>query len=153
MIRPNMPSEKHDEIPRHDPTWRDFSGILAALRPLWDQFEVDPKGHTARGLMSTKNGKAYTADLSVDDSQKRVWVTVRLRATHDLTQSRLQSLLDLQHRTMGLCFVSFDSEHRMLLLRSCSVLPTIDSARLIVPQVVSDLLQLLEDDKLDHLLN
>ena len=131
----------------------DFTRILKTLRPFWNPFEVDPQEHTARGVLSAKNGKAYTADLSVNDVRKRVWVTVRLRVSSTLTPSRLQSLLDLQNGTMGLCFVSFDAEHRMLLLRSCSVLPTIESARLIVPQVVLDLLRLLEDDRLTHLLN
>ena len=131
----------------------DFTRILKTLRPFWNPFEVDPQEHTARGVLSAKNGKAYTADLSVNDVRKRVWVTVRLRVSSTLTPSRLQSLLDLQNGTMGLCFVSFDAEHGMLLLRSCSVLPTIESARLIVPQVVLDLLRLLEDDRFTHLLN
>ena len=153
MTRTSTSCTNHSKLYPHSDATRDFTRILKTLRPFWDPFEVDPEEHTARGVLSAKNGKAYTADLSVNDSRKRVWVTVRLRVSYALTPSRLRSLLDLQNGTMGLCFVSFDAEHRMLLLRSCSVLPTIDSAPLIVPQVVSDLLRLLEDDRLTHLLN
>lgn len=152
MIRPNVPVEDHEEFSYKART-SEFAGILTALRPFWDQYMADLEAHTAKGMLATRKGLAYAADVSFDDQRKYMRLIVRLPFNNHLDTPRLYALLQLQRRTQGLATLIFDAESRVLLLVSRSVLPTVTVADKVVARVVTDAVRVLEDDALKNLMN
>jgi len=153
MIRPNVPSEARNAKAHPDTRKREFTGILTALRPFWDQYLADPEAHTARGMLGTRTGLAYTADMSFDEDRRHMSLIVRLPLHDDLDTLRMHVLLQLQNQTQGLASVTFDAEQRALLLVSRSVLLNVNTAEEVVSRVVADAVSVLEDDSLKNLIN
>lgn len=153
MIRPNVPSKIRNTKAHPKTTKREFTGILAALRPFWDQYLADPEAHTARGMLGTRTGVAYTADMSFDEDKRHISLIVRLPLDDELDTPRMHVLLRFQSHSQGLAFVTFDAEQRALLLVSRSVLPSISTAEQVAACVVADALSILEDEGLKKLVN
>jgi hypothetical protein len=151
MIRLNASLEGHAEKTHRHARTREFTGILTALRPFWDQYLADPEAHTARGMLGTRKGRAYAADLSVDEGHKRIRLVVRLPVPGPLDTARMFALLHLQHRSDGLASVTFDAESRVLQIVSRSVLPAASAAQEVIPRIVADALRILEDEAIKHL--
>lgn len=145
MIRGKEPFQ--DEKEQINETSRDFTRIMRAANPLWQEVLPKPENHTARGLVFTAN-RGITADLSFNKHRKRVLMMIRLHPRNSLSTSQLQSLSKVQNEIKGLSFVSFDKENRIITIRSQSVLPTSIMAQVVVPQVIEDAVALLEDDDL-----
>lgn len=132
---------------------RDFSKIMCAMAPFWEQYALDAEMHTARGLLPTHLGIAHEADISFDDEEKNVTLMVRVPLANDLDTSHEQCFSRLQNRPHGLASVILDREDRLLLLISCSVLPDPQTARIVISRVVAHLLDILEDEDLQRILN
>lgn len=146
MIRRNEPFQKEDQ--RNLQATRDFTRILRAARPYWEEFLPQPKDHIARGLVCTESGTGLTADLCFDKPRKRIRLVIRLHPRSDLSPSQLQSVSKVQNETEGLSSIAFDKENRIITIRSQSVLPASIMAEVVVPQVVEDAITLLGDDNL-----
>jgi hypothetical protein len=147
MIRRNYSSEfEKDDQDRQKPS-RDFTRILRAAKPLWQEVLPKPENHIARGLVFAAN-RGITADLSFNKHRKRVLLMIRLHPKNGLSSSQLQSVSKVQNETEGLSSVSFDKENRIITIRSQSVLPASIMAEVVVPQVVEDAVTLLGNDNL-----
>jgi hypothetical protein len=150
-MRNDNPEFEHDRQTRKD-TIRDFTRILRAAKPLWQQFLAKPENHIARGLVFTTD-RGITADLSFNTHRKRVILMIRLRANNDLSSAQRQSVEKVQNESQGLSSVAFDKDSRILSIRSLSVLPAAVLAEAVVPQVFGDAIQLLDDENLRDIVN
>ena len=126
---------------------RDFTRVLQAAKPLWQQILPDPENHIARGLVFTIN-RGITADLSYNKYHKRVLLMIRLRLNNDLSPLQKQSVEKVQNESQGLSSVAFDKDSHILKIRSQSVLPAAVLAGAVVPQVIKDAVKLLDDENL-----
>ena len=150
MIRRNEPFE--EEKQQNTQAKRYFTKILIAFKPFWQELEADVENHTARGLLFAKDDKPHIVELTVDDFNNRVLLMVRLRAADRLSDYQVQSLFELQHRTVSSFSIVYDIEFKMILLRSCSILPSANTCMSVAPVVVAELKELLKNNSLDHLL-
>lgn len=146
MIRKNKPFREVNSS-MNPQSSLDFTRIMRAANPLWQEVLPNPENHIARGLVFVAN-KGITADLSFNKHRKRVLVMIRLHPKNGLSPSQLQSLSKVQNEIKGLSFISFDKENRIITIRSQSVLPTSIMAEVVVPQVIEDTVALLDDDNL-----
>jgi hypothetical protein len=147
MIRRNYSAEFEKDNQNHQNPSRDFTRILRAAKPLWQEVLQQPKNHIARGLVFTTD-RGITADLSFNTHRKRVTLMIRLRTNNDLTPSQEQSVRKLQRESQGLSSITFGEDKRILKIRSQSVLPAAVLAEAVVPQVFEDAVQLLDDDNI-----
>jgi hypothetical protein len=156
IMRNDTPEFEKSRPNRQDPS-RDFTRILRAARPLWQEFLPQPENDMARGLVFTARGTAFRADLCFDKPRKRIRLVVRLHLRDDLSPSQSQSVTKVQNETEGLGSLTFDKENRIVKISSQSVLPASIMATAVVPQVVEDAVALLNNDNLrdivDHSLN
>jgi len=138
--------KKHDQD-RKKPN-QDFTRILRAAKPHWEEFLSQPKDHIARGLVWTVNGRGHTADLCFDKRRKRIRLVIRLHLKNGLSSSQLQAISKVQNETEGLSSLVLDKENAIITINSLSVLPTSILADAVVPQVFQDALLLLGNDTL-----
>ena len=143
------PSEGNQGDPQ---SIRDFTRVLRAAKPFWEEFLSQPEDHVARGLVFTAN-RGITADLSFNTHCKRVILMIRLRPNNNLSPSQRQSVKKVQNETQGLSSVAFDEEGRILKIRSQSVLPAAVLAQAVVPQIFEDTVALLEHDNLKDIVD
>ena len=151
IMRNDTPDYQKDDRNPQDRR-REFTWILRAAKPLWQEFLTKPEDHTARGLVFTTD-RGITADLSFNTHRKRVILMIRLRANNDLSSSQRQSVEKVQNESQGLSSVAFDKDSRILSIRSQSVLPAAVLAEAVVPQVFEDAVQLLDDENLRDIVN
>jgi hypothetical protein len=142
----DTPEFENSRKNRKDPK-RDFTRILRAAKPLWQQVLPNPEKHIARGLIFTTN-RGITADLSFNEHRKLVILMIRLRTNNDLSPLQEQSVKKVQSENQGLSFIAFGENKRILKIRSQSVLPAGVLAGAVVPQVIKDAVKLLDDENL-----
>ena len=147
MIRRDYSSEFKKDNQDHQNQSRDFTRILRAAKPLWQEVLPKPEKDIVRGLVFAAN-RGITADLSFNTHRKRVILMIRLRTNNGLTPSQEQSVRKVQSESQGLCSIVLDEDSRILKIRSQSVLPAAVFAEVVVPHVFEDAVQLLDDDKL-----
>lgn len=147
MIKRNYSSDfEKDDKDRQNPS-RDFTRILRAAKPLWQEVLQKPENHIARGLIFTAN-RGITADLSFNKHRKRVLLTIRLRSNNELSPSQKESVNKMQDESQGLSSIVLNKDSRSLKIRSQSVLPAAVFAEVVVPHVFEDAIQLLDDDNI-----
>ena len=147
MIMQNETPEFENDDQNPQDRRREFTRILRAAKPLWQEVLSTPEKHIARGLVFTTN-RGITADLSFNKHRKRVLLMIRLRTNNDLSPSQKQSVEKVQNESQGLTSIAFDKNSRILRIRSQSVLPAAVLADAVVPQVFEDTVQLLDDENL-----
>src|SRR4030042_2794549 len=94
IMRNDNPEFNHDGKTRKNKI-RDFTRILRAANPFWQEILPQPENHTARGLVFTTN-RGITADLSFNTHRKRVILMIRLRTDNDLSPSQEQFVKKVQ---------------------------------------------------------
>jgi hypothetical protein len=146
IMRNKTPEFENDHQNRKDPS-RDFTRILRAAKPLWQQVIAQPENYIAKGLVFTTD-RGIRADLSFNKLRKRVMLIIRFRPNNELTPSQRQSVRKVQNESQGLSSIAFDEESRILRISSQSVLPAAVLADAVVPQVFEDAVAILEDDNL-----
>ena len=148
IMRNDTPEFEKSRPNRQDPR-RDFTRILRAAKPLWQEVLSTPEKHIARGLVFTTN-RGITADLSFNKQHKRVLLMIRLR-TNNLSSLQEASVTKVQNETQGLSSVALDKNTRILKIRSQSVLPAAVLAEAVVPHVFKDAMAILNDDNLKEI--
>ncbi len=148
MIMQNkVPDFENDGQESQEPS-RDFTRILRAARPLWQEFLSQPENDMARGLVFTARGTAFRADLCFDKLRKRIRLVIRLHPQKLLSPLQLLSISKVQNRIEGLSSLTLDEEDRIIKIMAQSVLPASIMAKAVVPQLVEDAVALLDDDNL-----
>lgn len=145
MIRRNEPFQKESQGKLQ--ATRDFTRIMRAAKPLWQEVLPKPENHIVRGLVFAAN-RGITADLSFNKHRKRVLLMIRLRPNNGLSPSQKESVKKMQNESQGLSSIAFDEDSRILKIRSQSVLPAAVLAEVVVPQVFEDTVQLLDDENI-----
>ena len=151
IMRNDNPEFEHDRKTQKDPA-RDFTRILRAAGPFWQEVLSQPENHTARGLVFTTN-RAITADLSFNTHRKCVILMIRLRTNNYLSPSQEQFVKKVQSESQGLSSIAIDEDNRILKIRSQSILPAALLAEAVVPQVFEDAVQLLDHENLRDIVN
>jgi len=148
MIKINKPAEPVNNPQPNFQQKRDFTRVIDAAEPFWENFLPDPENHIARGVLWVPDGMQPTADLSYDKPRRRVRLVIRLHTNNAFTPLQLQSFRRAQNETEGLSYLAIDEESNILQIRSQSVLPAPFMARAIVPEVIKDAVLLLQNDNL-----
>lgn len=128
-----------------------FALVMRVMKSQWNQISTDHQCHIARGVLSTRLGKAYIATFSVDDVKNRVQLALRLPLKDGPVTAQFNLLSRLHSHSTGLCSAALDLEQRSLRIHSCSVLPGADTAAIVVPEILRDTCLLLEDEALQSL--
>ena len=140
----NMNNSSHSRV---------FTRILRALKPHIEIYWKDYQHHLARGIITTRTGIGYTIELSFDDNAQRLRFLAVLPAADCSVSPRVHCLFHMQIACGKLGNVCFDAEQCELNVRSCNVLPDGKSVDFIVPAMVQDFQDILEDERLASLLN
>jgi len=152
MIMRNKAPEIEHNYQNRRKTIRDFTRVLRAAKPLWQEVLQQPENHIARGLVFTTD-RGITADLSLNTHRKRVILMIRLRTNNELSPSQEQSVKKVQSESQGLSSISFGENKRILKIRSQSVLPAAVLADAVVPQVFEDAVAILDDENIRDIVN
>ena len=132
---------------------RIFTRILRALKPNIEIYWEDYEHHLARGIMTIRRGLGYTIDLSFDDDAQHLRFLAVLPAADCSVPPRVKCLLHMQIAIGKLGNVCFDAEQCKLCIQSCNVVPDGKSVDFIVPALIQDFQNMLEDERLGSLLN
>ena len=132
---------------------RVFTSILQAAHSHWGEISYDTDRKLATGVMVTSDGTIYPAELSYNDVENKLSLTVRLDLKRDLPTNHRQQVLRFQYQSYGLVsFLTVDEETPLASIRALTVVPRREQ-KCVVASIFTDTYTLLEDDGLNHLIN
>ena len=132
---------------------RIFTKILRAADSHWGEISYDTDNKLATGVMVTSDGRIYTAELSYNDVENRLSLTVRLDLKRNLSTNHRQQVLRFQYQSYGLVsFLTVDEEIPLASIRALTAVPQREQ-KCVVASIFSDTYTLLEDEGLNQLIN
>ena len=147
-----MENTRHFEQEEQEPEGI-FENILEAANSHWGEISFDAEQKHATGVMTTSDGRVYTAELSYNDVKNRLSLIVRLHLERHRPAQHPQQVLKFQYRTYGLLsFLTVDEETPLASIRALTAVPPRET-ECAVASIFADTYILLEDDELNQLVN
>lgn len=132
---------------------RTFTRILQAANSHWGEISYDTEKKIATGVMTTSDGRVYTAELSYNDIKNRLSLIVRLHLERNLPADHSRQVLKFQYRNYGLLSnLTVDEETPLASIRALTAVPQTET-KCAVASIFSDTYTLLEDEGLNQLIN
>ncbi len=148
MRMPQEISEKEQKEAK-----RTFTRILQAANSHWGEISYDTDKKFATGVMTTSDGRVYTAELSYNDVKNRLSLIVRLYLKRNRPANHSQQVLKFQYHRYGLLSnLIVDEETPLASIRALTAVPQTEP-KCAVASIFSDTYTLLEDDGLSQLIN
>ena len=130
---------------------RTFRKILAACEEFLEVFRVDYDKHVPSGIYTGLPDECRDAWLSYNRDDQSVRLSTRFRNVHLTSEVQVLMLFRLQAST-GLVRFHLDETRDSLILEAASICPDPDRARTVVEPLSESLRRVLQDDRLNVVL-